>query len=430
MIDILIIAILVGFNAFFSLAEVALISARKSRLQVEAKRGNRLAGMALELMADTNKFLSTAQIGITVVSILTGIYTGAEMSDSFAHWLTTAGVPAGSAPFIAKTAILIMATYLQCELGELFPKRIGIDLADTMAKLCTPPMLFFAALTKPLSWLMSQNTNVLVHLFHLHKEDQRVTEEEIKNVIEEGAQTGGVEEVEQDIMERAMVMGDQTVEQLMTHRTEMVSLRLGMTSQAVEQVIHETPFANYPVLADEDVDSVCGYVRLKDLVMQLGKPAFDLKTSLQKPIYFPETMTVYRALEHLKKYGTSFGFVCDELGALQGIITFRDIFEGLVGTIPEKTELPDIIERRDGKSWVVSGQCQFYDFVAYFDEEDLYDSDFNTLAGLILVLLDRIPEVGDECSWKTFHMRVVGMDGNRIDKVLVTRIAQVEESEK
>ena len=154
MIDILIIAILVGFNAFFSLAEVALISARKSRLQVEAKRGNRLAGMALELMADTNKFLSTAQIGITVVSILTGIYTGAEMSDSFAHWLTTVGVPAGSAPFIAKTAILIMATYLQCELGELFPKRIGIDLADTMAKLCTPPMLFFAALTKPLSWLM------------------------------------------------------------------------------------------------------------------------------------------------------------------------------------------------------------------------------------------------------------------------------------
>ena len=280
MIDILIIAILVGFNAFFSLAEVALISARKSRLQVEAKRGNRLAGMALELMADTNKFLSTAQIGITVVSILTGIYTGAEMSDSFAHWLTTAGVPAGSTPFIAKTAILIMATYLQCELGELFPKRIGIDLADTMAKLCTPPMLFFAALTKPLSWLMSQNTNVLVHLFHLHKEDQRVTEEEIKNVIEEGAQTGGVEEVEQDIMERAMVMGDQTVEQLMTHRTEMVSLRLGMTSQAVEQVIHETPCANYPVLADEDVDSVCGYVRLKDLVMQLGKPAFDLKTSL------------------------------------------------------------------------------------------------------------------------------------------------------
>ena len=280
MIDILIIAILVGFNAFFSLAEVALISARKSRLQVEAKRGNRLAGMALELMADTNKFLSTAQIGITVVSILTGIYTGAEMSDSFAHWLTTAGVPAGSAPFIAKTAILIMATYLQCELGELFPKRIGIDLADTMAKLCTPPMLFFAALTKPLSWLMSQNTNVLVHLFHLHKEDQRVTEEEIKNVIEEGAQTGGVEEVEQDIMERAMVMGDQTVDQLMTHRTEMVSLRLGMTSQAVEQVIHETPFANYPVLADEDVDSVCGYVRLKDLVMQLGKKNFDLKACL------------------------------------------------------------------------------------------------------------------------------------------------------
>lgn len=429
MIDVLIIAILVGFNAFFSMAEVALISARKSRLQVEAKHGSRLAEMALRLMADTDKFLSTAQIGITVVSILTGIYTGAEMSDGLAQWLTTVGVPAGSAPFVAKTVILILATYLQCELGELFPKRIGIDLADTMAKLCTPPMLFFAALTRPLSWLMTVNTNALVHLFHLHKEDQRVTGEEIKSVIEEGAQTGGVAEVEQDIMERAMVMSDQTVEQLMTHRTEMVTLRLGMTSQAVEQVIHETPFGNYPVMADDDIDSVCGYVRLKDLVMQLGKPAFDLKASLQKPIYFPENMTVYRALEHLKKYGSNFGFVCDELGALQGIITFRDIFEGLVGTIPEKTETPDIIQRRDGKSWVVSGQCQFYDFVAYFDEEDLYDSDFNTLAGLILVLLDRIPAVGDECTWKTFHMRVIGMDGNRIDKVLVTRTTQDEETD-
>ena len=429
MIDVLIIAILVGFNAFFSMAEVALISARKSRLQVEAKHGSRLAEMALGLMADTDKFLSTAQIGITVVSILTGIYTGAEMSDGLAQWLTTVGVPAGSAPFVAKTVILILATYLQCELGELFPKRIGIDLADTMAKLCTPPMLFFAALTKPLSWLMTINTNALVHLFHLHKEDQRVTGEEIKSVIEEGAQTGGVAEVEQDIMERAMVMSDQTVEQLMTHRTEMVTLRLGMTSAAVEQVIHETPFGNYPVMADDDIDSVCGYVRLKDLVMQLGKPAFDLKASLQKPIYFPENMTVYRALEHLKKYGSNFGFVCDELGALQGIITFRDIFEGLVGTIPEKTETPDIIQRRDGKSWVVSGQCQFYDFVAYFDEEDLYDSDFNTLAGLILVLLDRIPAVGDECTWKTFHMRVIGMDGNRIDKVLVTRTTQDEETD-
>jgi putative hemolysin len=429
MIDILIIAILVGFNAFFSMAEVALISARKSRLQVEAKHGSRLAEMALRLMADTDKFLSTAQIGITVVSILTGIYTGAEMSDGLAQWLTTVGVPAGSAPFVAKTVILILATYLQCELGELFPKRIGIDLADTMAKLCTPPMLFFAALTRPLSWLMTVNTNALVHLFHLHKEDQRVTGEEIKSVIEEGAQTGGVAEVEQDIMERAMVMSDQTVEQLMTHRTEMVTLRLGMTSAAVEQVIHETPFGNYPVMADDDIDSVCGYVRLKDLVMQLGKPAFDLKASLQKPIYFPENMTVYRALEHLKKYGSNFGFVCDELGALQGIITFRDIFEGLVGTIPEKTETPDIIQRRDGKSWVVSGQCQFYDFVAYFDEEDLYDSDFNTLAGLILVLLDRIPAVGDECTWKTFHMRVIGMDGNRIDKVLVTRTTQDEETD-
>jgi putative hemolysin len=195
MVDFIIVLILILFNAFFSMSEVALISARKSRLQTSAKRGSRPAQMALELMGDTDKFLSTAQIGITVVSILTGLYGGAALSGDLAAVLIEWGVP--QAELVAKTVILVLATYLQCELGELFPKRIGIDLADAMAKFCAPPMLFFAALTKPFVWLLTVNTNALVALFHLSKEDQRVTEEEIKSVIQEGAETGGVEEVEQ-----------------------------------------------------------------------------------------------------------------------------------------------------------------------------------------------------------------------------------------
>lgn len=424
MTDFLIILVLILFNAFFSMSEVALISARKSRLQVSARKGNRAAAMALDLMGNTDKFLSTAQIGITVVSILTGIYSGAELSDDFARWLEEMGVPTGSAPLVAKTVILIVATYLQCELGELFPKRIGIDLADAMAKFCAPPMLFFATLTKPFVWLLTVNTNALVHVFHLHKEDQKVTEEEIKSVIQEGAETGGVEEVEQDIMERAMVMGDQRVDQIMTYRTEIVTLDISMTAAEVEAVVHETPFQHYPVV-EGNAENLLGYVSLKDLVVLLGQKDFNLRHVMQKPLYLPSSITVYKALEHLKRQGSSIAFVCDEFGALQGIITFRDIFEGLVGTIQDKTEVPDIIERQDHKSWVVSGQCPFYDFLEYFDEEDLYVSDYNTLAGLILDLLDHIPTVGERCSWKTFEFRVVEMDVNRIDKVVVTRIPQV-----
>lgn len=420
MIHFIIIFVLILFNAFFSMSEVALISARKSRLQISAKKGNGAAKMALELMNDTNKFLSTAQIGITVVSILTGIYSGAELSDQFTTFLADLGVPSASAPTISKTVILIVATYLQCELGELFPKRIGIDLADAMAKFCAPPMVFFAALTKPFVWLLTINTKALVKLFHLHQQDNRVTEEEIKSVIQEGTASGEVEEVEQDIMERAMVMGDQTVDHLMTYRTEIVTLDINMTSQEVENVIHDSPFANYPVV-NGNIENICGFVSLKDLIMQLGKPNFSLKTNLQKPLYFPEHITVYKALEHLKRYHASIAFICDEFGALLGIITFRDIFEGLVGTIQDQTETPDIIERDDHHSWIVSGQCPFYDFLEYFDQEDLYQSEYNTLAGLILVLLDHIPRVGEQCEWKLFTLKIVEMDDNRIDKVLVIK---------
>ena len=414
-----IILILVGFNAFFSMAEVAFISAKRGRLVIEAEKGNRSAKMAVSLIDDTNKFLSTCQIGITVVSILTGIYSGAELSDGFTDFLTGIGFSLDVAPIVSKTVILIVATYLQCEMGELFPKRIGIDQADIMAKLCAPPMLFFAAIAKPFVWLMTVNTNALARLFHLHKENDHITEEEIKSAIREGTENGEVEEVEQDIMERAMIMGDQKVDQIMTYRTEIVTLDVNMTSPQVEAIIHETPFANYPVV-DGDIENICGFIRLKDLVMQLGKPDFNLRTNLQKPLYFPENITVYKALEYFKKYRFAFAFVCDEFGALQGIITLRNIFEGLVGTIEADSDSPDIVERQPGKSWEVSGQCPFYDFLEYFDEESLYQSDYNTLAGLILDLLDRIPVVGESCDWNGFHLHVAQMDGNRIDKVLVT----------
>jgi putative hemolysin len=220
-------------------------------------------------------------------------------------------------------------------------------------------------------------------------------------------------------MERAMVMGDQRIDQIMTYRTEIVTLDAAMSAADIEKIIKETPFANYPVV-DGDLENVVGYVSLKDLVMLQGKQNFSLKSVLQKPLYLPGNITVYKALEHLKRYHSNIAFICDEFGALQGIVTFRDIFEGLVGTIQSKAETPDIIKRQDGKSWVVSGQCPFYDFLEYFDQEDLYDSDYNTLAGLILDLLDHIPTVGEECQWKGFGMRVVAMDGNRIDKVVVT----------
>ena len=425
MLHFLIIFILILFNAYFSLSEVALISARKTQLEVQAKSGSRSARLALNLQADPDLFLSTCQIGITIVSILTGIYSGAELSDGLAEWLAGLGLPMGTATLTAQTIILVVATYLQCELGELFPKRVGLDMADSMARLCAPSMLFFARLTKPFVWLLTKNTELLTRLFSLQKEDKGVTEEEIKSMIREGTKSGEVEAVEQDIMERTLALGNLRVGMLMTYRTDIVALQAGMDVEAVGQVIQQTPFANYPVV-DGDLEHVVGFISLKDLVNRLNEPAFSLREGLQKPLFLPENITVYKALEHLRQTHCHMALICDEFGAVTGILTFRDIFEGLVGNLQEQGAEQDIIERRDKVSWIVGGQCSLFDFLDYFDEDTDYDADFNTVGGLVLMLLDRIPTAGDTCEWHTFHFRVVEMDGNRIDKILVARVPQQE----
>lgn len=420
---IIIIFVLVLFNAFFSLSEVALISARKNRLKLDAQAGNKSAKMALKLREDPDLFLSTAQIGITIVSILTGIYTSAELADDVANIIAEYGVSYQKALIMAQTLILIVATYLQCELGELFPKRVGIDMADSMARWCAAPMIFFSRLMKPFVWFLSVNTEALIKIFNLQKEDNHVTEDEIKSVIQEGMESGEVDQVEQDIMERTLALGNQRISSLMTYRTDIVTLDVNMTVSAIEEVIQKAPFVTYPVV-DGDIENVLGLVTLKDIVTRMNKPGFSLRDNMLQPLYLPENITVYKALEHLKRSHYHVALICDEFGAVEGIITFRDIFEGLVGNITEQSEEPDIIERKDKVSWVVSGQCSFFDFLAYFDETVNFDADFNTVAGLLLTLLDHIPQIGEECEWHTFHFRIVQMDGNRIDKIVVFRVPE------
>ena len=200
---------------------------------------------------------------------------------------------------MAQTLILIVATYLQCELGELFPKRVGIDMADSMARWCAAPMIFFSRLMKPFVWFLSVNTEALIKIFNLQKEDNHVTEDEIKSVIQEGMESGEVDQVEQDIMERTLALGNQRISSLMTYRTDIVTLDVNMTVSAIEEVIQKAPFVTYPVV-DGDIENVLGLVTLKDLVTRMNKPGFSLRDNMLQPLYLPENITVYKALEHLK----------------------------------------------------------------------------------------------------------------------------------
>lgn len=416
--DIIIILILVAFNGFFSLSEVALISARRPRLMQDAKKGNRSARIALKLMDDPDTFLGTAQVGITIVSILTGIYSGETLSDDFASLLESWGFNPSIAPGLAQTIIVIVATYLQVELGELFPKRVAIDVADAMAKYTAIPMMLLSQIGKPIIWFLTKNTDFLTWLLRLKPQDSKVTEEEVKSVISESAKSGEVKEVEQDIMERTLVLGDLRVEALMTHRADLETLDVKMTSDEVKYALHQHPHTAYPVV-DGSMDEVVGIVTLKELVQHLHQDTFSLRDIAVSPVYFPDNMTVYKALERLKNIPLGRALVCDEFGSLQGMISLRDIMEGLVGSIDEPEELPDIIVRSDRESWVVSGQCLFYDFLAYFDAEDLYDNEFTTVGGLILDQLEHIPTRGERLTWESFDFQIVEMDGTRIDKIVV-----------
>lgn len=418
--DIIIILILVLINGFFSLSEVALISARRSKLVADAKAGSSAAQAALTLQDDPDKYLSTCQIGITVVSILTGIYSGETLADDFAALLCSWGIAASLAPGISKTIIVIVATYLQVELGELFPKRIGIDIADSLARAVAPFMLFLARVTKPIVWFLSVNTELLIKIFHLHPQDQHVTEEEVKSVIQEGALAGEVQEVEQDIMERVLYLGDLRVEALMTHRSELVTLDVKMTSEEVEKILSDNSFTNYPVV-DGRIDNIKGLVSLKDLVLVIRRNDFNLSDVTREPMIFQANMKVYKALELLKSSHKNCALVCDEFGSIAGIIALKDILEGLVGSIEEESEMPEILERSDKNSWIVNGQCPVYNFLSYFDMEDAYSAEYSTVGGLILDELEHIPHVGERILWNHFSMQVVEMDGTRIDKILIKK---------
>ena len=427
--EIAIIIALILLNGVFAMSEIALISARKSSLSNDIRHGSSTARIALKLANDPDKFLSTIQIGITLIGILTGIYSGDVLAADLGKILINAGVPATYAYLLAQILIVILVTYLTIIFGELVPKRIGMSVSTRAAKLLARPMYWLSIIASPFVWLLAKSTSLIFNLLHINTAEEKVTEEEIRSMIDEGTENGEVQEVEQDIMERALALGDQTVEQLMTHRSDITFLDMDMTAQEIEKIITEDTHAAYPVIGD-DPDEVMGIITVKDLIPRLWKKDFSLKQILQKPLYFPENMTAYKALEELKRSKFNRALVVDEFGSVQGIIVLRDIMEGLVGQIPDYSEAPDIFENADHSSWTVSGQCQFYDFLAYFDEEDLYTPDYNTVGGLILDLLEHIPTVGEKVEWNNFMFRVTSMDGTRINNILVRKKAPENKEEE
>lgn len=421
--EIIIILLLILLNGFFALAEIALISVRKSSLSGEAKKGNKSAKRALKLSDNPDIFLSTVQIGITLIGILTGIYSGDLLADRFAKTLSSIGIEVTIAYPIAQVTIIIVVTYLTLIFGELLPKRIGMSMAEKVAKKLSTPMLIISYITKPFVWILAKSTSLLFNLFGINKGKTNITEAEIRSIIAIGTAEGIVQPMEQDIMERVFLLGDLKVASIMTNRSDIISMGIDFSRNQVREVLEKEMHEIYPVI-NNSLDDIVGIISLKELILNLEKPNFEVANIVSQPVSFHENMSVYNALESMKSNGRSRALVFDEFGVCQGIVTSKDILEALVGLDSDPSELPDIIKRPNGEGWLADGQCAFYDFLLYFDMEDEYTKErYQTISGLIITELQKIPTVGEKINWKNFSFEVVDMDGVRIDKILITKIA-------
>ncbi len=415
---------LILLNGVLSMSEIAIISSRRTFLQKEADKGNGKAKTALKLFDDPDRFLSTIQIGITAISILTGIFSGATLSDDLAQLLSKVGLPLKYSLPISQTLIVIIVTYFTLILGELVPKRIGMNEPEKVATAIAKPMNIISRMASPFVKLLSKSTSLIVSIIGIKENNSKVTEEEIMSMVKEGRLDGEVQEVEEDIMERVFMLGDLKVESIMTHRSEVVSISNTLSHDEIIALIKENDFDTYPIYSEEE-DSIIGVVTFKELALELIQKDFKLENIISKPIYIPENLSVYKALETMKEKCVTELMVCDEFGALAGVITLRDIMEGLVGNIDENPNEQSIVKRSEKEEWLIDGQIPFYDFLSHFEKEELYDeAPYNTLAGLILNKLEHIPTAGEKLEWNIFKLEIVDMDGARIDKVSVSLLPE------
>ena len=419
--DIVILLGLILLNGLFVMSEIALVSARKSRLEAMSERGDKKAEKALKLANNPEIFLSAAQIGITLIAILTGVYSGERFGAYLQPFFEQFKSLQPYADAIATSIIVIIVTFLSIIFGELIPKRFALINPEKIAKKAAAPMYVFAKITHPIVWLLSRTSNLFFKLFNIkQKKDESVTEEEIKAIISEGTEAGTIEEEEKEMIERIFHLGDRNITSLMTHRSDILWFDLNDNEEKIREKIIAEPHSVYPI-CDGDIDDIKGVVSIKDLYVSDDLTLF--KDLMQPALFVPDNNTAYQVMEKFKESKIHSCFIVDEYGSIRGMITLNDILEAIVGDIPQSNiQDYEIAEREDG-SFLVDAQIPFYDFLSRFNKTDLLQQEeqhYDTLAGCILHELERIPQGGDKMKWNGFHFEIIDMDGHRIDKVLVT----------
>ncbi|WP_414752324.1 hemolysin family protein [Anabaena sp. CCY 9910] len=423
-VEILIILVLIIANGIFSMSEMAIVSARKVRLQQLANQGDPKARAALKLAESPNNFLSTVQIGISLIGILTGAFGGATIASRLAVYVRLVPFLSPYSEPVSFGIVVLIITYLSLIIGELVPKRLALNSPERIAAVVAIPMRALATLASPAVHLLSASTDMVLRTMGITPSlEPQVTEEEIKILIEQGTEAGTFEEAEQDMVERVFRLGDRPVSSFMTPRPDIVWLDLEDTTEENRQKMSENGYSRYPV-CQGGLDNVLGIIPVTDLLARsLRGDSLDLTVGLRQPVFVPESTRGLKVLELFKQTITHMALVVDEYGVIQGLVTLNDIMSEIVGDVPsaDGEEEPQAVQREDG-SWLLDGMLAVEDFFELFDLEE-WDFEergsYQTLGGFVITHLGRIPAAADHFEWQGMRIEVMDMDGNRVDKVLV-----------
>lgn len=414
---------LILLNGVLAMSEAAMIGSRKARLQQQADEGDKSARTALHLLEDPNVFLSTVQIGITLVGVLAGAVGGATLSEALAVGLARIPFLEPYSESIALGIVVVVITALSIWLGELVPKRLALHSPERVARLVAGPMYFISrAFYYPVK-LLGVATNLVLRLMGIKPSSEPpITEEELQSLIDQGTRAGVFQETEHDMVEGVFSLSDQRVYSLMTPRTDIVYLDVNDTVEEMRHKIAESDFSRFPV-RQGTLDAIQGIVKARDLLVRsLGDEEIDLKDLLKPAFFIPETMFASRALEVFKEQGTELLLVTDEFGGVQGLLTINDILEEIVGQM--EIEEPQATQRQDG-SWLLDGMLEVDEFKEIFKLHVLpHEDEYETLSGFVMMSLGRVPLPTDHFEWHGLRFEVIDMDGRRVDKVLVTTLPQ------
>ena len=433
--EFLIILLLLLMNGVFAMYEIALVSSSKARLETLANKGNKRAKGVLKQQEDTEKFLSTIQIGITLIGIVSGAYGGATIADNIEPLYAMIPFLEPYAPTLAIVTVVVLITYLSIVIGELVPKSIALHNPEKWATRFCPFMMVLSKISYPFVWLLSASTKLVSKLMGMKEgEERQMTQDELKMILHQSSEQGIIDKEETEMLKDVFRFSDKRANDLMTYRRDIVVMHPSDSQEDVLRIIREQHFSKY-LLVESGKDEVIGVVSVKDIILMLGREdePFDLRAIARPPLFIPESLYAKKVLELFKKNKNKFGVVVDEYGNTEGIITLHDLTESIFGDILEEneTEEEDIVVRQDG-SMLVEASMNLDDFMeamGVIDYDDLREEDFTTLSGLAMFMIGRVPKAGDLFSYQNLDFEVVDMDRGRVDKLLVVK-NEPEEAEE